>query len=63
MEAAVTAAAVTKRRTILSLCFRVMYCVNMVSVMVMVVSMVNLLLGQASRENEEIDFEDIGTVD
>ena len=40
-----------------------MYCVNMVSVMVMVVSIVSVVLGQSTRENEEMDFEDMGTVE
>jgi hypothetical protein len=31
--------------------------------LVMVVSMVNLVMAHVSRENEEMDFEDIGTVE
>ena len=40
-----------------------MYTVNMVSVMVVVVSMVIVVVGQTTKENEEMDFEDMGAVE
>ena len=40
-----------------------MYCVNMVSGMVVVVSMVNVVVGKTTKENEEMDFDDMGTVE
>ena len=40
-----------------------MYCVNMVSGMVAVASMVNVVVGKTTKENEEMDFDDIGTVE
>ena len=45
------------------MCFRVMYCVNivLVSVMVLLVGMVSVVQGQASKE--DMDFEDMGTVE
>ena len=39
-----------------------MYCVNMVSVIVML-GMVSEVVGQAIKENENMDVEDMGTVE
>ena len=47
----------------MSFCFRMMYCVNIVCVMVVVVSMVNLVQGQDTKENGDMDFENMGTVE
>ena len=40
-----------------------MSCVNMSSVIVMVVSMVSMVVGQAIKENEDVEFKDMGTVE
>ena len=48
-------------KTILSLCFRVMSCGNMMGVMVVVVTMMSVVVAQATKENGDMNFENMGT--